>query len=182
MDRRSFLQAGAVSLLGAAPKQATGFRQRGYLGWITDLASEPEVNTAWPSIRLDERLLDDYTQTFRLMKTLGYTHISVWGLFVSRSWPVDIPRSIDRPRRALVEKLIAAAHQHGIRVLAELDQVGHAANDVAVGGLAERGLVDRAISGGEAVIGPVEFLACIVAVRFGPAFVLRLQDPAGVVA
>ena len=72
--------------------------------------------------------------------------------------------------------------QHGVRVFAEFDQVGHAADDAAVFGLAEGGLVDRAVGGDEAVIGPVEFAAGLVAVRFGPAFVLRLQDAAGMVA
>ena len=52
----------------------------------------------------------------------------------------------------------------------------------AVGGFAEGGLVDRAVGGGEAVIGPVQFAAGVVAVRLGPAFVLRLQDAAGAVA
>ena len=46
--------------------------------------------------------------------------------------------------------------QHGVRVFAELDEVGHAADDVAVGGFAEGGLVDRAVGGDEAVVGPVE--------------------------
>ena len=35
--------------------------------------------------------------------------------------------------------------QHGVRVFLELDQVGHPADDAAVGGLAEGGLVDRAV-------------------------------------
>ena len=72
--------------------------------------------------------------------------------------------------------------EHGVRVFLELDEVGHAADDAAVGGLAEGGLVDRAVGADEAVIGPVEFAACLVAVGLGPAFVLRLQDAAGVVA
>ena len=72
--------------------------------------------------------------------------------------------------------------QHGVRVFPELHQVGHAADDGAVGGLAEGGLVDRAVGGGEAVVGPVEFPAGLDAVRLGPAFVLRLQDAAGAVA
>ena len=72
--------------------------------------------------------------------------------------------------------------QHGVRVFAELDEVGHPADDAAVGGLAEGGLVDRAVGAGEAVIGPVEFPACLVAVALGPALVLRLQDAAGEVA
>ena len=36
--------------------------------------------------------------------------------------------------------------QHGVRVFPELHEVGHAADDAAVGGLAEGGLVDRAVA------------------------------------
>ena len=52
----------------------------------------------------------------------------------------------------------------------------------AVGGLAEGRLVDRAVGGDEAVVGPVQVAAGLVAVGLGPAFVLRLQDAAGAVA
>ena len=54
--------------------------------------------------------------------------------------------------------------QHGVRVFAELHEVGHAADDAAVGGLAEGGLVDRAVGADEPVVGPVQFPACLVAV------------------
>src|SRR5262249_11926130 len=39
--------------------------------------------------------------------------------------------------------------------------------------------VDRAVVPVEAVVGPIEFPACLVAVRLRPAFVLRLQNTAG---
>ena len=71
--------------------------------------------------------------------------------------------------------------QHGVRVFPEFHEVGHAADDAAVGGFAEGRLVDRAIGGDELVIGPVQFPAGVVAVRLGPAFVLGLQDAAGAV-
>ena len=49
----------------------------------------------------------------------------------------------------------------------------------AVCGLAEGRLVDGPKCWNEEVVNPVEFAAGLVAVRFGPAFVLRLQDEAG---
>ena len=64
------------------------FAHRGYLGWITDLATVPAANEAWPSMRLDERLLHDYSQTFDGMKRLGMNEISIWGLYVSRHSPI----------------------------------------------------------------------------------------------
>ena len=45
--------------------------------------------TVWPSMRLDEKLLEDYRQTFALMQQLGFNEISIWGLYVSRDWPLD---------------------------------------------------------------------------------------------
>ena len=71
--------------------------------------------------------------------------------------------------------------KHGIRVFLKLHDVGHPADDAAIGGFAERGLVDRAVGAGKAVVGSVQFAAGIGAMFVGPAFVLRLQDAAGVV-
>ena len=52
----------------------------------------------------------------------------------------------------------------------------------AVGGFAEGRLVDRAVGGDEAVVGAVQLAAGVVAVRLGPALVLRLEHAAGEVA
>ncbi len=140
MNRRNCLQAIGGGLASAAmtgsisgeplasaeqslPDTVTAprkFTHRGYLGWITDLATVPAANDAWPSMRLDERLLRDYSETFDVMERLGMNEISIWGLYVSRSWPVDIPSSVSRERGAMVERLIDAAHQRGIRVLSGL--------------------------------------------------------------
>jgi hypothetical protein len=126
MTRRSVLKAAAAITSGGACGIATVsetpacFRHRGYLGWITDLATEPDPTAAWPSMRLDERLLEDYRQTFDLMEHLGFNEISIWGLYVSRSWPVDITSTVDPKRGAMVEKLIDEAHQRGIRVYSGL--------------------------------------------------------------
>jgi hypothetical protein len=50
------------------------------------------------------------------MKRLGYNAIVVWGFYVSRSWPTDIPSAVPAERGVLVANLIDAAHEHGIRV------------------------------------------------------------------
>ena len=49
--------------------------------------------------------------------------------------------------------------QHGIGVFAEFHEVGHPADDAAVGGFAEGRLVDRAIRHAEHVVGPAQFPA-----------------------
>lgn len=109
--------AGALWLPRAMAAPATpGFRHRAYLGWITDLDSRPDTNAAWPSMRLDLALLEDYRKKFALMKRLGYNAIVIWGFYVSRNWPLDISSSVSQERGALVRRLIDSAHEHGIRV------------------------------------------------------------------
>jgi hypothetical protein len=103
-----------------SPPVPATFNHRGYLGWITDLASEPDRSAAWPSMRLDAQLLKDYQESFAVMRRLGFNEISVWGLYVSRAWPVHIASSVTRERGTLVEKLIDAAHRQGIRVYSGL--------------------------------------------------------------
>jgi hypothetical protein len=71
-------------------------------------------------MRLDARLLEDYRQTFNLMKHLGFNEISIWGLYVSRSWPADIKSAVEPARGVRVEKLIDEAHKRDIRVYSGL--------------------------------------------------------------
>lgn len=134
VSRRELLRSGAL-LAGtlcvpALPRAVQGatrpvrpeprFVHRGYLGWITDLASEPDTRAAWPSMRLDERLLEDYRKTFDLQAKLGFNEISIWGLYVASAWPVDIKSCITPERERLVRTLIEEAHRRGIKVLSGL--------------------------------------------------------------
>ena len=100
-------------------------------------------------------------------------------------WPADdvVVHDGGLGRRAGDLVVFLQCHdEHGVRVLAELDQVGHAADRVAVAGLAEGGLVDGPVGGGEAVVGPVQVAAGPVPVLLGPVLVLGLEDAAGEVA
>jgi hypothetical protein len=54
------------------------------------------------------------------MRSLGFNEISIWGLYVSRAWPVDIKSAVSRERGAMVEKLIDEAHRLNIRVYSGL--------------------------------------------------------------
>src|SRR5688500_8227007 len=62
------------------------FQHRLYYGWITDLASEGRPNDAWPSIRIDDKLLNDYDVNLKFMHEIGLNAIVIWGLFISREW------------------------------------------------------------------------------------------------
>lgn len=132
--RRELLQSGAFAagalclphcprnLKAAAESREAKpiFRHRGYLGWITDLASDPDTHAQWPSMRLDERLLNDYRQSFDLMAKLGFNEISIWGLYVSSAWPVDIKSCVTPERGRLAQALTEEAHRRDIRVLSGL--------------------------------------------------------------
>jgi hypothetical protein len=121
LNRRDLLKAAAGAAgVGIAAAGEPSYRYRGYLGWITDLASRPDPDAQWPSMRLDESLLADYRQTFRLMRALGYNEIVVWGLYVSRNWPVDLRKAVTSERGRRVERLIESAHAESIRVLSGL--------------------------------------------------------------
>ena len=119
MDRRSFLAAGAAAGIGPRASPSP-YKHRGYLGWITDLATRPDAHAAWPSLRIDDGLVADYARTFELMRRLGFNEISVWGFYVARDWPLDIESSVTRDRGAMVGKILDAAHRYGIRVYAGL--------------------------------------------------------------
>ena len=116
ITRRQSLKAVLALPFGLSANESTGFRHRAYLGWITDLDSRPDAHAPWPSMRLDTALLEDYRRTFAAMKRLGYNAIVIWGFYVSRSWPLDIPGAVPAERGRLVDKLIEAAHSQGIRV------------------------------------------------------------------
>ena len=100
VTRRDLVKKAAALAVAAGPirTQATayapGYRHRGYLGWITDLDSRPHPHAEWPSMLLDPTLVDEYKHTFRLMRQLGYNNAVIWGLYVSRYWPVDIEKAV----------------------------------------------------------------------------------------
>lgn len=128
LPRRDFLTtvaaatAGVVACRvgGAEEKAAQPFRHRGYLGWITDLASRGEPNVAWPSMRLDEDLLADYADSLDALARVGFNEIVVWGFYVSGAWPVDVESAVSPERGRLVERLIKLARAKNIKVLSGL--------------------------------------------------------------
>ena len=119
MTRRQFSAcAAAASVSAQTPPER--FQFRGYLGWITDLATRADTNAAWPSMRLDDALLRDYRETFQLMREWELQDLCVWGLYVSRAWPVDLASAVDPARGRMVERLIEDAHLHNVRVISGL--------------------------------------------------------------
>jgi hypothetical protein len=72
--------------------------------------------------------------------------------------------------------------QHGVRIIAELDQIGHAPDHCTVGRDRKSCLIDGSVSGGKPVIQAAELPARLVPVGFRPVLILRLQDTPHLVA
>jgi hypothetical protein len=96
------------------------FDHRSYLGWISDVATNPQPAARWPSIALDDALLADYETTFATMRRLDMNEIVIWGLFVDRYWPPTVKTAVDDERAAQVRRLIGLAHAYDVRVLTGL--------------------------------------------------------------
>jgi len=83
----------------------TPFDHRVYLGWITDLASESDPHTLWPSLRRDATLLADYERNLDTIAELDFSALCVWGLAASRDWPLDLSASLTLEKREFAAHL-----------------------------------------------------------------------------
>lgn len=71
-------------------------------------------------MRLDEALLADYRETFDLMRRFSLDNLCVWGLYVSRAWPVNLASAVSPERGRMVTRLIDMAHAKNLRVISGL--------------------------------------------------------------
>lgn len=94
------------------------FTHRTYLGWITDLATHPDPNALWPSMRRDADLLADYDRALDTIQELEFDALCVWGLAASRDWPLDLAESLTPDKREFAAHLAQGAHSRGLRLLA----------------------------------------------------------------
>ncbi len=101
----------------STPVAAEPFRHRGYLGWIRDLSSTPRPNDEWPSILIDDGLINDYRDNFALMNQIGLNEASIWGFFAARDWSVDVENTIDPQRAAQIRALMLEARSRNVKVL-----------------------------------------------------------------
>jgi len=95
------------------------FDYRSLVGWISEFSSRP-LHDPWPVIILDDQIMRDFDEFFQLCQHTGFNYIVIWGLFVSRNWPVQLEKSIDDERRKQVQSLLDSAHKRGIKILSGL--------------------------------------------------------------
>jgi len=93
-----------------------GFEHSALVGWISEFSSRP-LHEPWPVIRLDNEMMSDFYEIFDLCQQVGFDKMVIWGLFVSRRWPVPLHRAVDEKRRKRIQELLDAAHKRGIKIL-----------------------------------------------------------------
>jgi hypothetical protein len=103
----------------SANQAKPGFEHRTLVGWISEFSSRPLLEP-WPVIRLDDDMMRDFHEVFDLCQQVGFDKMVIWGLFVSRRWPVPLEKAIDTKRRKQIHELLDAAHQRGIKILSGL--------------------------------------------------------------
>ena len=96
------------------------FHHKVLLGWINDVSSQPRIGKRWPIIDVDEQLVRDYCELFPMLRDWGYTGITIWGLYVNHAWPVELWSCVTPERKRLIDRIIARAHDCGLRVYSGL--------------------------------------------------------------
>ena len=96
-----------------------GFKHRTLVGWISEFSSRP-LHEPWPVIKLNDKMMSDFGEIFDLCQQVGFDKMVIWGLFVSRRWPVPLTQAVDAQRRKQIQQLLEAAHERGIKILSGL--------------------------------------------------------------
>jgi hypothetical protein len=106
-------------VLSFTPDSKEGFKHKGYLGWMIDV-SRTAHEVPWPSIVIDQPLIDDYNETLDFLHRSGMNEITIWGLFTNSHWEPEVEKTIDAEREIKVRGIISNAHQNGIKILCGL--------------------------------------------------------------
>jgi hypothetical protein len=107
-------------VISYSQKREEGFKHKGYLGWMIDMSRNARTGLEWPSIIMDQALIDDYEETLDFLQRSRMNEITLWGLFTNSNWGPEIDRTIDTERLRKVREVISKAHQHGIKILCGL--------------------------------------------------------------
>jgi len=97
-----------------------GFKHKGYLGWLVDISRTARIGVSWPSVILDDALIEDYKETIDFLHSGGMNEITAWGFFTNSVWEPQIENTINAGREAKVKGMISYAHGKGIKILCGL--------------------------------------------------------------
>ncbi len=87
-------------------------------GWIRSVSRVPSPDEPWPTVQVDDELLEDHIRMLDAQKQTGVTYNRPWGLFIGRRWPVPFENVVTPQRAAWVKALVKAAHDRGVKILA----------------------------------------------------------------
>lgn len=85
--------------------------------WVNDMRLEPLPLENWPAPQMDSETVRGMVKALDTQSRFGYTHLDVWGLFATRSWPLNLADGIPQDRRRRVRRILDAAHERGIKVI-----------------------------------------------------------------
>jgi hypothetical protein len=85
--------------------------------WINDMRLEALPLENWPAPQMDAATVKGLTAALDTQARFGYTHLDVWGLFATKSWPLNLGQGIDKARRRRVKQIIQVAHDRGIKLI-----------------------------------------------------------------
>ena len=98
-------------------------RYRVVCAWVERISSAPfsrfsdDPDSRWTArCRLEDPLVEDYKNYFGAMKSAGFNHMVVWGLF-GENWPVDPAQGIPLERADRVRRILRYAHQYDVCIL-----------------------------------------------------------------
>jgi len=88
-----------------------------YGAWINDMRNVGMPGERWPYPALDEQAENDIINCIKLQGEAGFNIFTVWGLLTTWGWPCDLISAVDGARRARVNRIISAAHHHGLKII-----------------------------------------------------------------
>ena len=89
----------------------------GFGAWLNDMNNEQMPHENWPCKELTPATVAGITRALGLQSWGGFNEFNVFGLCVTRDWPLDIASAMDEDRKRRAKEVIDAAHENGIRVL-----------------------------------------------------------------
>lgn len=135
ISRRDFLvkvSIGAASLAAVNQPQllaASGYRKSivkstnaydyriAFGAWVNDMRLEPLPLEDWPAPQMDDETVRSVLKAMDLQSKYHYNCLDAWGLLATTAWPLNLGDGVDNDRRRRVKKIVAEAHNRGIKVI-----------------------------------------------------------------
>ena len=78
---------------------------------------EPLPLEDWPASQMDDETVRSVIKAMDVQSHFQYNCLDAWGLLATTAWPLNLGDGVDNDRRRRVKKIIAEAHNRGIKVI-----------------------------------------------------------------